>query len=211
MSPPADAPLLEVQDLSVVLGERALVRNVSFTLRRGETLALVGESGSGKSLTALSLLRLLPEGMRLGGAVRLAGTDVRAADAPSLRRLRGGVAGIVFQEPMTSLNPLHRDRPPGGGGDGAARAARRTGRAWRRCCGSAGSADAEARLEALPHQLSGGQRQRVVIAMRAGVRPGAADRGRADDGAGRHHAGADPGAARPAAARAGVGAAADHA
>src|SRR6201996_7023827 len=100
--------LVTVDNLTVAFGKRIVVDHVSFALDRGETLALVGESGSGKSLTALSLLQLLPPGAACSGNVVVDGQSVIGADAKVLRRLRGGVAGIVFQEPMTSLNPLAR-------------------------------------------------------------------------------------------------------
>ncbi|MDQ2801291.1 MAG: dipeptide ABC transporter ATP-binding protein [Pseudomonadota bacterium] len=160
--------LVEVEDLSVAFGERRVVRNVSFTLDRGETLALVGESGSGKSLTALSLLQLLPHGgVNPTGRVRLNGESMIGAKPATLLRARGELAGMVFQEPMTSLNPLHRI------GRQVAEAVRlhrpipRPSVRRRVLCllCQAGFADAEHRLDAFPHQLSGGQRQRVMIAM----------------------------------------------
>ena len=156
--------LLTVENLTVRFGARPVVDGASFTLDRGETLAIVGESGSGKSITALSLLGLIPNGATATGTITLDGTPVLAARAPSLQRLRGGVAGIVFQEPMTSLNPLHRI------GRQVAEAAALHGRALPRpaliaALARAGFADAETRLDAYPHQLSGGQRQRVMIAM----------------------------------------------
>ena len=160
--------LVEVQDLSVAFGSKRVVDGVSFSLDRGETLALVGESGSGKSLTALSLLQLLPAGgTNPTGRVTLDGAEIIGADAATLHRTRGDLAGIVFQEPMTSLNPLHRiglqiseaitlhHRLP------ADQVRTRVIKAL----SQAGFADAESRLEAFPHQLSGGQRQRVMIAM----------------------------------------------
>jgi microcin C transport system ATP-binding protein len=160
--------LVSARDLSVSFGARRVVDNVSFSLDRGETLALVGESGSGKSLTALSLLQLLPAGGRnSSGSVRLDGEEMIGASPAVLHRARGDVAGIVFQEPMTSLNPLHRigrqvaeaitlhrDLPRG------ALRERVIG-----VLNEAGFRDAEHRLDAFPHQLSGGQRQRVMIAM----------------------------------------------
>ena len=160
--------LVEVENLSVAFGTKRVVDNVSFTLDRGETLALVGESGSGKSVTALSLLQLLPSGgSNPTGRIQLDGRKMIGADPATLHQARGGLAGIVFQEPMTSLNPLHRvgrqvaeaitlhRRLPGG----ALRAR------VIEVLNQAGFADAENRLEAFPHQLSGGQRQRVMIAM----------------------------------------------
>ncbi len=159
--------LLEVGDLSVSFGPRRVVEDVSFTLDPGETLALVGESGSGKSMTALSVLQLLPPGGVSSGRVVLDGQSVIGASAGELRRLRGGVAGMVFQEPMTSLNPLTRI------GKQVAEAVKLHGdmadaevpRRVAELLTQAGFADAEHRLGAFPHQLSGGQRQRVMIAM----------------------------------------------
>src|ERR1700691_5618550 len=99
--------LLDVQHLSVAFGARRVVDDVSFALDRGETLALVGESGSGKSLTALSLLQLLPRGgSNPTGSIELDGHQMVGAPPNILHMARGGLAGIVFQEPMTSLNPL---------------------------------------------------------------------------------------------------------
>jgi microcin C transport system ATP-binding protein len=160
-------PLLEVEDLSVAFRGQPVVQGVSFTVEPGEVVALVGESGSGKSVTALSCLQLLaPGGTNPAGRVVLDGTDVLRASPAELQRLRGGVAGMVFQEPMTSLNPLHAvgrqvaeavtlHRPMGG----AALHARVIELLER-----AGFRNAESRLGAYPHQLSGGQRQRVMIA-----------------------------------------------
>ena len=161
------APLLRVEDLTIAFGPRPVVRNLSFSLHRGETLALVGESGSGKSLSALSTLRLLPPAARiLSGRIALDGTDVLAADDRALQRLRGGVAGMIFQEPMTSLNPLH----------GIGRQVGEAVTLHRPLAGAAlrarvlellrlaGLPRAEERIGAYPHQLSGGQRQRVMIA-----------------------------------------------
>jgi microcin C transport system ATP-binding protein len=160
--------LVEVRDLSVAFGDRRVVNNVSFTLDRGETLALVGESGSGKSVTALSLLQLLPHGgTNPTGQIMLNGRQMIGASPAALHEARGALAGIVFQEPTTSLNPLHRI------GRQVAEAItlhRRVptkqlqGRVIDALC-QAGFADAEHRLDAYPHQLSGGQRQRVMIAM----------------------------------------------
>jgi microcin C transport system ATP-binding protein len=160
--------LVEVDNLSVAFGKRRVVDRVSFTLDRGETLALVGESGSGKSLTALSLLQLLPPGgTNPTGRITLAGESLIGASRQTLLHARGQLAGIVFQEPMTSLNPLHRIGRQIGE---AVQLHRKMPKEQRRArvievLGQAGFADAEHRLDAFPHQLSGGQRQRVVIAM----------------------------------------------
>ncbi|MFZ0018212.1 MAG: ATP-binding cassette domain-containing protein, partial [Acetobacteraceae bacterium] len=160
--------LVEVQNLSVAFGTRRVVNGVSFTLERGETLALVGESGSGKSVTALSLLQLLPSGgSNPSGSILLNEEQMIGAGADALHRARGVLAGMVFQEPMNSLNPLHRI------GRQIAEAItlhrRIPAHSLRErvidVLGQAGFADAEHRLEAFPHQLSGGQRQRVMIAM----------------------------------------------
>jgi microcin C transport system ATP-binding protein len=159
--------LVTVEDLTVAFGNRVVVDRVGFTLDRGETLALVGESGSGKSLTALSLLQLLPPGAVCSGRVVVDGQSVIGAGDRLLRRLRGGVAGMVFQEPMTSLNPLARI------GDQVAEAVqlhRPVSSAAARArvvelLDEVGFPDASQRLDAFPHQLSGGQRQRVMIAM----------------------------------------------
>jgi microcin C transport system ATP-binding protein len=160
--------LVEVENLSVAFGTKRVVDGVSFTLDRGETLALVGESGSGKSVTALSLLQLLPSGgANPTGSILLNGRQMIGAGPDALHRARGEMAGIVFQEPMTSLNPLHRIGRQIGE---AVTLHRRVPADQLRTrvievLDQAGFADAEHRLEAFPHQLSGGQRQRVMIAM----------------------------------------------
>jgi microcin C transport system ATP-binding protein len=167
------APLLEIRDLSVSFDTpgRAVdaVRRVSFDIEVGETVALVGESGSGKSVTALSVLQLLPYPLARhpSGSIRFNGREMVGARESVLRRVRGDRIAMIFQEPMTSLNPLHTlekqvnevllvhknmGRP-------AARA--RTIELLR----LVGLPDAERRLGAYPHQLSGGERQRVMIAM----------------------------------------------
>ena len=156
--------LLDISKLSVRFGPVVVVDDVSFTIDRGETVAVVGESGSGKSLTALSVLRLLPPGAATGGRVVLDGTDMLTAPSERLRDIRGRVAGMVFQEPMTSLNPLHRIGRQVG--EAMALHGRRPSRvAVVALLESCGFPDAAGRLDALPHQLSGGQRQRVMIAM----------------------------------------------
>ena len=171
MSGPVAAPLVEVAGLNVAFGARRVVRDVGFSLARGRTLALVGESGSGKSLTALALLGLLPPGASCTGRICLDGQEVVDADQATLRRLRGGVAGMVFQEPMNSLNPLTRigrqiteamrlHPRPGGPIDAAAASARAVA-----LLAEVGFPDGASRLDAFPHQLSGGQRQRVMIAI----------------------------------------------
>jgi microcin C transport system ATP-binding protein len=162
--------LVAVEGLTVSFGDRAVVQDVSFTLARGETLALVGESGSGKSTVALALLRLLSADATIAsGRIEIDGEEVTAMREGDLRRLRGGKAGMIFQEPMTSLNPLHRI------GRQVAEAVRLHAKAGLNrealrgralaLLEQAGFADAQHRMDAFPHQLSGGQRQRVMIAM----------------------------------------------
>jgi microcin C transport system ATP-binding protein len=166
------APLLEVRDLSVRFpGSPAgmlAARNVSFDIEKGETVALVGESGSGKTVSALSILRLLPSGAHHPtGEVLFEGQDLLRAKESEMRRVRGNRISIIFQEPMTSLNPLHTVEKQvsevliihRGMSNHAARI-----RALE-LLGKVGIRDAESRLSAYPHQLSGGQRQRVMIAM----------------------------------------------
>lgn len=156
--------LLRIEALTVGFGAGPVVDSVSFTVEPGETVALVGESGSGKSLTALSILRLLPAGARTSGAVELDGTDMLTAPPDRLRQMRGATAGMIFQEPMTSLNPLHRIGRQVG--EAMALHGKRPSRAAIiALLDSCGFPDAAQRLDALPHQLSGGQRQRVMIAM----------------------------------------------
>jgi microcin C transport system ATP-binding protein len=168
-----DAPLLEVEDLSVAFRqagqEQLAVDRVSFSVRKGETLALVGESGSGKSVTALSVLKLLPypAARHPGGAIRFDGEDLLQVPEREMRRVRGNRITIIFQEPMTSLNPLHTIEKQIGeilelhrGITGAAARTRIID-----LLAQVGIRDPESRLTSYPHQLSGGQRQRVMIAM----------------------------------------------
>jgi microcin C transport system ATP-binding protein len=167
-----DAPLLEIKDLSVGFGptgrESLAVENVSLRLERGRTLGLVGESGSGKSVTALSVVRLLAPGAKiLGGEIFFQGRDLLKGSAAALRAVRGARIGMVFQEPMTSLNPLHRiERQIGEILEihGLASRERRRARTLE-LLNEVGLQSAEKRLDAFPHELSGGQRQRVMIAM----------------------------------------------
>ena len=168
-----DSALLSVRDLSVAFHQegrtRLAVDRISFDIAKGETLAIVGESGSGKSVTALSAVRLLPypAASHPSGEILFKGEDVLAMSDRRLRSLRGNEVTMVFQEPMTSLNPLHKvERQVGeilkvhrGMSDAAARA--RT----LELLDAVGIPEPETRLESYPHQLSGGQRQRVMIAM----------------------------------------------
>src|SRR5690606_18702143 len=101
------APLLSVRDLTIAFGANAATRDVSFNIAPGETLALVGESGSGKSVTALSVLQLLPASARLAGRIMFKGQDLVTAPPAELRAVRGNDISMIFQEPMSSLNPVH--------------------------------------------------------------------------------------------------------
>ncbi len=171
------APLLDVRNLSVsfVQGgkETVAVDNVSFSLERGKTLALVGESGSGKSISALSIVRLLPPGALATGQALFSGADMLSISERQLRAVRGARITMVFQEPMTSLNPLQTIEQQvaeilelhGMRGREATRAR------VIELLGEVGIPDPEARLGAYPHQLSGGQRQRVMIAMALANKP----------------------------------------
>ena len=171
-------PLLDVQDLSVAFrtrdGDSLAVDRVGFTIAPGETLALVGESGSGKSVTALSILRLLDAAAHHpGGRIVFKGRDLLTLPERQLRRVRGADITMVFQEPMTSLNPLHTIQRQIGEVLGLHRGL--TGRRARarilELLDLVGIRDAERRLGAYPHELSGGQRQRVMIAMALACEP----------------------------------------
>ncbi len=171
-------PLLEVRDLRTAFpsakGPLPVVDGVSFDLARGEVLALVGESGSGKSMTAFSVLRLVPKpGRVVSGSVKLDGEELLDLPVTEMRRIRGGRIAMIFQEPMTCLNPvvrvgrqvveairLHETITKA---DARARA--------RELFAEVGIPDPEQRLDAFPHQLSGGLKQRVMIAMALSTRP----------------------------------------
>jgi peptide/nickel transport system ATP-binding protein len=163
--------LLDVENLHVRLqthrGPAYAVRDVSFALERGQTLGLVGESGCGKSMTAMALMGLLPENARVTGSIRFDGQELTGKSEGEMCGIRGDRIGMIFQEPMTALNPvhtvgdqvaeplrLHRGMP-------AAQARKEAIALLDRV----GIADAARRVDAYPHQFSGGQRQRVTIAM----------------------------------------------
>ena len=168
-------PVLSVADLSVRFGDAdpPAVNGVSFSVGAGETVALVGESGSGKSVTALSTVGLLPDSARVTGSVRYRGTELIGARRATLRGVRGNDVSFVFQEPMTSLNPLHTLEKQIG--ESLAIHQGLTGKAARvRILGllaKVGIEEPERRLRDYPHLLSGGQRQRVMIAMALANRP----------------------------------------
>ncbi len=163
--------LLTVENLEVAIetvdGPARAVSDVSFSLNDGETMGIVGESGCGKSMTALAIMGLLPENARAQGAVALDGTNLLTEPERSLRRYRGGRIAMTFQEPMTSLNPLHRI------GRQIAESItlhRRLRRSQARdevinLLDRVGIPEPERRVRNYPHELSGGQRQRVMIAM----------------------------------------------
>jgi len=165
--------MLRVAGLDVRLGRRAIVSDVSFEVRAGEVFGLVGESGSGKSLTALSLMRLLPPPLGMAGSVRLGTEELTTLPEAEMRARRGAAMGFVFQEPMTALNPVQTI------GEQVAEVFRVHGRATRREAADLARATLDRvglpapdfPLDRLPHQLSGGQRQRVVIAIAIALRP----------------------------------------
>lgn len=170
--------VLSVEDLRVNFGagDAAVlaVKGVTFEIRRGETMALVGESGSGKTVTALSTLQLLPESAYFpSGRISVSGQSVIGAPEEEMRTIRGNRVGMIFQEPMTSLNPLHSIEKQVGEVleiHAGLQPEQVRGRVLE-LLDLVGLADAERRLTALPHELSGGQRQRVMIAMALALEP----------------------------------------
>nr|WP_108407218.1 ABC transporter ATP-binding protein [Limnohabitans sp. 2KL-17] len=171
------APLLQVTDLRVTLptarGWAQALRGVSLRMERGDTVGLIGESGCGKSLTALALMGLLPERAQVSGSIQLQGQELVHLPDPQLCRLRGSRIAMIFQEPMTALNPLHpiwkqiaeplRLHQNMGVTEAKARALELLERVQ--------LPRARERLEAYPHQLSGGQRQRVMISIALACSP----------------------------------------
>ena len=168
----AAGPLLSVEHLTVRFGATTVVDDVSFTIAPGEKFALVGESGSGKSITALSVLKLVRDA-RTSGAIRFDGEDLLALPERRLRGIRGAEIGMIFQEPMTALNPLytvgnqiaevlelHQGLRPNAALARAVELLARTG-----------IPEPERRVQSYPHELSGGQRQRAMIAMALACRP----------------------------------------
>ena len=174
----SSAPLLSVERLTTVFdtarGPVAAVDDVSFEIRAGETLGIVGESGSGKSVTALSIMRLVqPPGRIAGGALWFKGQDLLTLEEREMRRVRGAGIALIFQEPMTALNPVFRV------GDQIAETLLVHGRGTRReakaraieLLRAVRITDPESRAGDYPHQLSGGMRQRVLIAMALSCQP----------------------------------------
>ncbi len=166
-------PLLDVRDLSVAFrhgeGTSIAVDHISFEIKRGECVALVGEFGSGKSVSALSVLRLLPypTASHPSGSIRFKGRELLTAKEREIRGIRGNDISIIFQEPMTSLNPLHTIQAQIGEILMLHSGLRGPGARVRtiELLTQVGIPDPESRLGSYPHQLSGGQRQRVMIAM----------------------------------------------
>jgi peptide/nickel transport system ATP-binding protein len=165
--------LLEVENLSLSIGETPILKGVELSVAPGEVIGLVGESGSGKSMTALTVMRLLPHLSRTSGRVTFDGIDILAATEDQMCALRGDDIGMVFQEPMTALNPVKTI------GEQVAEGIRwhtRAGRAEaeeraRRILDRVGLPEAKFPLSRYPHELSGGQRQRVVIAIACALKP----------------------------------------
>src|ERR1700722_84747 len=161
------APLLELRDFSVAFAGFRVVRSLNLVISRGEAFGLVGESGSGKSVTWLGALGLLPPGALVSGQALLDGEDLLTANAKHLAAIRGGRVGLIFQDPGSALNPIHRVgaqvtealRVHRGLRGAAARAEAK------RLFDRVGIPDAARRLDLYPHELSGGQNQRVMIAM----------------------------------------------
>jgi microcin C transport system ATP-binding protein len=169
---PSAPPLLQIDQLTVRFGASTVVDNVSFTIAAGEKFALVGESGSGKSITALSVLRLV-DAAQTTGSIRFDGEELSAKSERQMRGIRGARIGMIFQEPMTALNPLytvgnqigevlelHEALRPNAARARAVELLQHTG-----------IPDPEAKVDAYPHQLSGGQRQRAMIAMALACKP----------------------------------------
>lgn len=174
-----DGILLSIQGLSVSFftdeGVVKAVQDVGFSIKKGKTFALVGESGCGKSVTALSIMRLVPEppGKIVGGEIVFEGRNLLALSEKEIRRVRGNEVAMIFQEPMTSLNPVYTV------GDQIVEAIKlhqkkNTSEAWAdavEMLRKAGIADSQQRVREYPHQMSGGMRQRVMIAMAASCEP----------------------------------------
>jgi peptide/nickel transport system ATP-binding protein len=165
--------LIAIRNLAVNFSGQPALRGIDLDIAPGEALGLVGESGCGKSVTWLAALGLLPRSARITGSVMLDGAELLGASAPALERVRGGRIAMIFQDPASSLNPVHRIGRQitealslhQGLTGGAARAEAK------RLLDAVGMPDAQRRLDAFPHELSGGQNQRVMIAIALAGRP----------------------------------------
>jgi peptide/nickel transport system ATP-binding protein len=165
--------LLEIENLRLEIGGTPILRDIDLSIAEGEVMGLVGESGSGKSMTALTIMRLLPDAARTSGRVTFDGIDILAAPEAAMNRLRGDDIGMVFQEPMTALNPVKTIGEQVAEGirwhTGANRAdAEQTAR---QILDRVGLPEAKFPLGRFPHELSGGQRQRVIIAIACALKP----------------------------------------
>jgi peptide/nickel transport system ATP-binding protein len=165
---------LRIDDLSIHFRDRAAVRGLSLSIEQGQSLGLVGESGSGKSVTALAVMRLLDPAARVAGSIQFDGPELLSLDAESMRRMRGRDMAMIFQEPMTALNPV---MPVGEQVAEAVRAhhpeysRRQVREATLGAMEAVALPDMARRYGDYPHQFSGGQRQRVMIAMAIANRP----------------------------------------
>ncbi len=171
--PSPSAPLLALNGLSLRFGTVSVVKDVSFTIEKSEMLAVVGESGSGKSLTALSCLGLRPKNAKITGSITFDGQEIVGAPEAVLRQIRGKRISMIFQEPMTALNPLHAiGRQIGEIIEIHCKLSpTKTRERITEVLEQVGLAHFKDRLDAFPHQLSGGERQRVMIAMAIANRP----------------------------------------
>lgn len=170
----AQTPLLEARDLSIAFGDRVVVNRISFALAPGETLGLVGESGSGKSATSLALLRLLPASARVSGSLIFQGQELLGLSEDAMRRLRGSAISMIFQEPMTALNPVMRVGEQIAEGLRAHHPGLPRATVRERVIAAMHEVALpapETRVNNYPHQFSGGQRQRLLIAMALINRP----------------------------------------
>jgi peptide/nickel transport system ATP-binding protein len=166
------APLLDVRDLLVTIGDAPVVDHMNFSIRAGETVALVGESGCGKSLTARSIMGLLPPvARRRGGAIMLDGRDIAPLNEGEMSAIRGNVMSMIFQEPMASLNPLMTVGQQVIEALVAHRKERDPTRAALAMLDEVGISDAARRMRQYPFELSGGMCQRIMIAMALICRP----------------------------------------
>ncbi len=166
--------LLELEQLSITFGDRPAVSDLTLHIAAGEVLGLVGESGSGKSVTALAILRLLDAAAQMSGSIRFAGRDLLSLPAEEMRRMRGREVSMIFQEPMTALNPVMavgeqiaeaiRTHPP-------ERSRRQVREAVIDAMHAVALPEPARRMQDYPHQFSGGQRQRILIAMAIVNRP----------------------------------------